>query len=110
MLYRPGVCTRVSARHFPGERTALPQYGLNVRAPFAAPRGSQPPCLPQPAAARVKFRYLPTHPGRVGSTAVYHPMGAETRPTLYHPSPQAGVPLGKKINVWVMATRMKGGN
>ena len=40
---------------FPGSEcgvTPLPQF----------PRPSRPQCLLQPAAARVKFRYLPTHP------------------------------------------------
>ena len=88
---------------FPGSEcgvTPLPQF----------PRPYKPPSKHQPAAAQVKFRCAPTRPGWVGRTALYHPMGTEARPTLYHPSPQAGVPLGKKINAWVMATRMKGGN
>ena len=40
---------------FPGSEcgvTPLPQF----------PRPSRTPCKPQPAAARVKFRFLPTHP------------------------------------------------
>ena len=52
MLIAPGF-----AQGFPHDSSRPPpsaagQYGLNVRAPFAAPRGSQPPCKPQPAAAR----------------------------------------------------------
>ena len=58
---RPGVCTRVSARLFPGERTALPQYGLNVRAPFAAPRGS-PAALLAVARCRAGQVSLWAHP------------------------------------------------
>ena len=43
---------------FPGSEcgvTPLPQF----------PRPYEPPSKPQPAAARVKFRFLPTHPGWV---------------------------------------------
>ena len=97
---RPGVCTRVSARLFPGERAALPQYGLNVRAPFAAPRGFPAALLTVAAAARVKFRFLPTRPGWVGGTALYYPVIAAAQPAPCHPSPQAGVPLGGEANDW----------
>ena len=72
---------------FPGSEcgvTPLPQF----------PRPSRPQCLPQPAAAGVKFRFLPTRPGWVGRTALYHPVIAAAQPAPCHPSPQAGVPLG----------------
>ena len=64
--------------------TPLPQF----------PRPSRPQCLPQPAAAGVKFCFLPTHPGWVGSTAQNHLIIAAAQLKPYHPSPQAGVPLG----------------
>ena len=72
---------------FPGSEcgvTPLPQF----------PRPYEPPCKPQPAAARVKFCYLPTRPGWVGSTTPNYPVIVAAQPTPYHPSPQAGVPLG----------------
>ena len=43
--------------------TPLPQF----------PRPYEPRCKPQPAAAWVKFCYLPTRPGWVSRTALYHP-------------------------------------
>ena len=64
--------------------TPLPQF----------PRPSRTPCKLLPAAAGVKFRCGPAHPGWVGRTALYHPVIAAAQQTFYHPSPQAGVPLG----------------
>ena len=72
---------------FPGSEcgvTPLPQF----------PRPYEPQCKPLPAAAGVKFCFLPTHPGWVGSTAQNHLIIAAAQLKPYHPSPQAGVPLG----------------
>ena len=94
MLIAPGF-----AQGFPHDSSRPPpsatgQYGLNVRAPFAAPRGFPAALLTVAAAARVKFRFLPTRPGWVGGTALYHPVIAAAQQTFYHPSPPARVPLG----------------
>ena len=78
---------------FPGSEcgvTPLPQF----------PRPYEPLSKPQPAAARVKFRFLPTRPGWVGGTALYPPVIAAAQQTFYHPSPPARVPLGGEANDW----------
>ena len=55
--------------------------------PLLHPRAPQPPCLQLPAAAQVKFCFLPTRPGWVGRTAQNHPTtldGNERETTLAH--------------------------
>ena len=98
VLIAPGF-----AQGFPHDSSRPPpsatgQYGLNVRAPFAAPRGFHN-ALQTPARCRAGQVSFFAHPPGVNNfLSFYHPMSIKAQQTFYHPSPQAGVPLGGKIN------------
>ena len=75
-------------------RGLRPQYGLNADHPLTRPRAFQNTLL-TPARCRAGQVSLSAHPPGVGNfLSLYHPITTTARPTPYHPSPQAGVPLG----------------
>ena len=85
----PGPSSR-----FMGANSSPGQYGLNADHPLTRPRAFQNTLL-TPARCRAGQVSLSAHPPGVGNfLSLYHPITTTARPTPYHPSPQAGVPLG----------------